>query len=250
MLEAALRVVEAAREMRLVRKEGRTLSELPVLELALAIEGLRVAIEAFDRDTSESSSVAPEPKPDWASPPQMDDEGYRAKHPSPSSDFTLRGDAEAEDVLDQKEVAPEPVLNPPKERAERSIPEDYAMRIRNSANAGGLALGVTGILEGDEYADELTLSLDTISEKLQYAAHKVGWNPRLRALAEAARRVQNNLHVEMEDGGRWVRVPAAKWGALSVAIAEAALDQDVTIAPPRPASREPVPLPSPKPRSW
>lgn len=249
MLEAALKVVEAARELRLVRKDGRTLSELPHLDLALAIDGLRLAIETFDRETSEAvSGPVLQPKPEWASPPQMDDDGFREKQLLLSDDPRPAPEMEPEPGMEGEKPEPEP--EPRESRKPKAVPEALALRIKAAAGPGtpGLDMGEEGVFfDGDESAADLMLSIGSINDKLGYAVGKVGWSPRLRALAEAARIAQNNMYIEVENGNQWVRVPAANWGTLSVAIAEAALDQDLSIALPHPAPREPAPLPAPKP---
>lgn len=249
MLDEALKVVEAARQMRLVRKDGRTLSELPHLDLAVAIEGMRAAIEAFDRETGASNAgPAPAAKPEWASPPQMADEGYRERHLGPHPGYAPDPAPEEEPSIDGDSDLSMPEDRPTEPRPPRLAPEALAAAGAAATLAPALDIGDEGaFFDGDESAADLMLSINTINDKLGYAVCKVGWSPRLRALAEAARIAQHNMYIEVEDGHRWVRVPAANWGTLTVAIAEAALDQDLSVAFPKYDPKEPAPLPAPKP---
>lgn len=236
MLEQALKVIEAARLMKLVRKKGRTISDLPPLELARAIDGLRQAIEQFDRETgTESGSPTPAPKPEWATPPVPEDE-----LPVPKLNLTPEYvDPEAEIELELRaspEREPEPCKPTPEMPAPvpASAVASMAMSPRVRGTNRNLDLGDDGaFFDGDESAADLLLAIDSINDKLAFAVTKVGWSPRLRALAEAARIAQNNMYIEVDNAHGWVRVPAHNWGTLTVAIAEAALDQDLSIALPK-----------------
>lgn len=237
MLDAALKVIDAARSMKLVSKGGRTMSELPHLDLALAIESVRLALESFDRETAASvRSPAPIPKPDWASPPQMNDDGFIVRDVNLAPEYveqplpeTAEALIEAEEALEREQ---EDAPSGPRMPILRAV---AAAAAREGLNPVGLDMGDEGaFFDGDESAGDLLLAIDSINDKLAYAVGKVGWSPRLRALAEAARIAQNNMYIEVEGDRGWVRVPAHNWGTLSVAIAEAALDQDLSIALPRP----------------
>lgn len=234
MLEAALKVIDAARAMRLVRKGGRTTSELQHLDLARAIDGLRLSIEAFDRETGTAvRDPAPAHKPDFAAPPQLDDEGFLVQEVNLSPEYL---DSAPEAVLSQ-DLAGNPDDDDLGSEPETVVP----LPSRKAVFSPGQErhdLGDEGaFFDGDESAADLLLAIDSINDKLAYAVSKVGWSPRLRALAEAARIAQNNMYIEVENGNGFVRVPAHNWGTLTVAIAEAALDQDLSIALPRPSPR-------------
>lgn len=238
MLDNALKVIEAVRSMRLVRKGGRTSSELAQLDLAKAIDGLRAALESFDRETGTAAgSPVPAPKPEWATPPEPEGMAHpklnlAPEYAEPMPQMSPEAIVEA---LEAGKKVPSPDFSP-----ELPVPVLVRKPSRGISNTStsNLDLGDDGaFFDGDESAADLLLAIDSINDKLAFAVTKVGWSPRLRALAEAARIAQNNMYIEVDNAQGWVRVPAHNWGTLSVAIAEAALDQDLTIALPKPRPR-------------
>lgn len=247
MLEAALKVVEAARSLKLVRKGRKTASELPAMELARAIDVLRMAVEAFDRETGagrDAKGPAPAPRPDYATPPQIEDEGFVARQRMVAR---IKGLEASPEETPMEEAAPEadPDARPadPDTSGRPVVPADAVPAPGPAREAGpGHDFAEEGLFfDGDESAADLLLVMEAIDQKLAYAVSKVGWSPRLRALAAAQRIAFENMFIEVDGPRGWVRIPARNWGTLSLAIAEAALDQDLSLALPKPAPKEPGP---------
>ena len=144
---------------------------------------------------------------------------------------------------------PQASLDPEAEIQPESLPQDHVPAVLvipmpvaapPPEHVPGHDLGGEGLFfDGDESAADLLQSMEAIDAKLAYAVNKVGWSPRLRALAAAQRIANANMFIEVDGPGGWVRIPARNWGTLTLAIAEAALDQDLTLALPRPRPREP-----------
>jgi len=238
MLEAALKVVEAARSLRLVHEAGRTRSELSHLELARAIDALRASVDVFDRETgrgSDTKDPAPAARPGFAAPPQLEDEGFVLKErmvarikgvaPFPEMEPEAVEALEAQAASESRPSEPVPEAAPP---VPLPVPP---LATGGHDPADGLEEGL--FHDGDESAADLMRTMEAIDAKLAYAVSKVGWSPRLRALAAAQRIAFENMFIEVDGPGGWVRIPARNWGTLTVAIAEAALDQDLSLALPR-----------------
>lgn len=253
MLEAALRVVETARSLKLVQRDGKTSSDLSSLELARAIDGLRAAIEAFDAETGagrETGVPKPAAKPDFAAPPQIEDDGFAARRQMLARIKAMQAPPDAS----EEPVLPDPVPVPAGEDHEGPAEPSPAMESGSASDPSPRHdFAEEGLFfDGDESAADLLLTMEAIDQKLAYAVAKVGWSPRLRALAAAQRIAHANMFIEVDGPGGWVRIPARNWGTLSLAIAEAALDQDLSLALPAPRPREPRPeydLPVPRPKS-
>lgn len=241
MLEAALKVIDSARSLRLVQKGGRTRSELPDLDLARAIEALRQAVETFDRETgTETSGKAPAPvaRPDFAVPPQLDDDGFVIREAMLER---VRG-GQAAVLVHPDGLLPDPEPAAPNQEPEPqvSLPAPAPLPPMAPERTPGHDLGGEGLFfDGDESAADLLQSMNAIDAKLAFAVSKVGWSPRLRALAAAQRIAHANMFIEVDGPGGWVRIPARNWGTLTLAIAEAALDQDLSLALPAPRPKEP-----------
>lgn len=241
MLHQALAVVEAARELKLIRNGRRTASELDRLSLALALEGLREALEWFDRETAQGMGTpSPGARPEFATPPQLDDTAF----------------VEQQTVIEHR-LAPEAVSSgaPPAPAAEEPLPEREHPRTASfsphiSIPAASLTAAVSyintsadlsdvGFDDGVESVSDFLEALDNISDALEYAVKRVGWTPRLRALAEAANVARRKMILDVGDNGYFIRIPAGSWASLSVAIADAAMDRD---------NKYTVPVPTPRPR--
>lgn len=254
MLDQALKVVEAARALQLTYVNGKTTSDLDMRTMALALDGLRKSIENFDAITSYSAGeMAIKHRPEFSVPLQMADDGYveDLREINPTAEMKL--EAKAEKTLEAEEVSeleekqelkktieeeskvlaalPKPVL------AAAVLSRMTARPARKGPGGNTVDLGDGVFYDGDESASDLLLAMDAINDKLTYAVRKIGWSPRLRQMAMALRRAQENLTIEMKGEHGYVTVPAHQWGTLSVAIAEAALNQDLTIALPQPKPR-------------
>lgn len=243
MLNLAIRVVEAARGLKLEQKNGRTAPALGSQEELLnALSNLKQAIDNFDDQVAFAlPALDLKHRPDFATPPQIDDEGVNdldvkipTSHPKNFVDLDLQ------DVSINNAIKPEL-----KKKMETFIPKPVlaaavmtGLVSKLKPDNSSYDLGGDGVFyDGDESAADLMLAMEAINDKLTFAVSKVGWTPRLRAMAEAMRTAQNNSFIEVKNGQNWVRVPAHSWGTLTVSIAEAALDQDLTIALPQPKPR-------------
>lgn len=218
MLDEALKVVEAARRLRLSDADGRTVSALDPAALHAAMADLREAIEGFDAATSESES------------PGL--RIHRRMTPAVSPSRTSGGgpDGPEATVADLRALlgleARAPVTRPDSVAAGPASPQVAQDPSHDFVGDGAF-------FDGGESAADLIRAADAIDAKLAYAVSKVGWSPRLRALAAAQRIALEHTFIEVEDGKNWVRIPGYVWGTLTVSIAQAALDQDLTLALPR-----------------
>lgn len=238
MLDQALRVVEAARAMGLVNDGRVTRSTLDKLPLARAIGGLWEALEAFDRETGRGFGSPGGPggvpayhaRPDFATPPQLDDRAFAARQDAIDMRAALPGMVPVPDDAPEPETSP---VSPPARPSTVSTSPASVLSIPASSWPEAKAfldeaadLGDGALFDGAENVGDFLLSLDAISDKLEYAVAKVGWTPRLRALAEAANVARNKMFLEVAEDGYFVRVPAESWGSLSVAMADAVSDFD------------------------
>lgn len=240
MLEQALKVVEAARAMKLERKgklSGSAITDR--LTLAKAIDGLREAIEEFDAETARGlSSPAHIARPDFATPPQLDERGFverqdiiEARTATPG----LTPSPEAEEVEELSETGPEFAATMKAFTPSISIPAaslTAGMDYLNTADLGDMEFN-----DGTESVADFLESLDAIQDKLEHVVAKVGWTPRLRALAEAANVAKRKMFLDVAHDGYFVRIPAHSWSTLTVALADAVTDRDnnMTIPVPKPA---------------
>nr|WP_250807931.1 hypothetical protein [Neorhizobium tomejilense] len=244
MLDQALRVVEAARRLKLERKGKTSASALTDrVTLALAIDGLREAIEDFDRETAQGlSSPSHQPRPDFATPPQLNEEGFVEKQELIDTRAATPG------MVPEPDLAPEPdfMEDRPEFTAGSSRTFAPGVSIPAASMVAGMDyinttdLGDFEFNDGGESVADFLESLDAISDKLQYAVAKVGWSPRLRALAEAANIARSKMFLEVSHDGYFIRVPAQNWSTMTVALADAVMDRDNNF-------KIPVPIPKPAP---
>ena len=240
MLDQALKVVEAARGLRLEQKGKTTGSSLEKNKLSRSIEALRKSLEDFDQETGfglkEPVNVF---RPDFASPPQLDEDGFieaqqiieeghsvSVAPPHPELVDT------AEDEL-KKDSTSKPISTTPEAVPRMLIPAMSARAAREYFDASD-DLGDNEINDGAESVGDFLISLDLISDKLEYAVARVGWTPRLRALAEAANIARNKMTLDVSDGNCYARVPADTWAMLTISIVDAVMDMDNKLSIPAP----------------
>lgn len=226
MLDEALRVVEAARAMRLEKKgklSGSAITDK--LALAKAIDGLREAIEVFDRATGQGlGTPAYQARPDFATPPQFDDQGFVEKQELIDTRAALPGMVP---VADELEPEAEPTFEAPRPASPSpriSIPAGSAEAALDYLNT--VDLGDMEFNDGTESVGDFLEALDMIADKLEHAVAKVGWTPRLRALAEAANVAKRKMFLEVGNDGYFIRIPAHSWSSLTIALADAVTDRD------------------------
>ncbi|MBY3433229.1 hypothetical protein HFN89_03420 [Rhizobium laguerreae] len=241
MLDQALKVIEAARALRLEKKGKLSGSGLTdKLALARAIDGLREAIEQFDRLTGQGMGTPGyQARPDFATPPQFDDRAFVERQELIDTRAALPGMVPEPD-------APEPEFEP--EFREPIAPSpSFAPSISIPAGNAGMALeylssvdlGDMEFNDGAETVGDFLEALDMISDKLQHAVAKVGWTPRLRALAEAANVAKRKMFLDVAHDGYYIRIPAHSWSSLTVALADAVTARDNNLT---------IPVPTPQPR--
>lgn len=242
MLDEALKVVEAARALRLEKRGKLSASGISdKLALAMAIDGLREAIEAFDRATGQGlGTPAYQARPDFATPPQFDDHGF----------------VEKQELIDTRAALPGMVPPPSEPEPEAEIEPAFEPTRAPSYTPGGIMipagsagaaleylstadLGDMEFNDGTESVGDFLEALDMIADKLQHAVAKVGWTPRLRALAEAANVAKRKMFLEVGNDGYFIRIPAHSWSSLTVALADAVTDRD---------NRLTIPVPTIKPK--
>jgi hypothetical protein len=244
MLRESLKVVEAARQLKLTLREGRTFADIkdPV-ELAFAIDGLRNSIESFD-DATGKGRRRPQPlaKPDFATPPQMNDDGYvedmeaAAGEDHPGSDFTSDVDDDLEEDLEAREeaerqrakngmiaavAAAAPVMFPLRAGLKPSdLPDD----------------AVEGSFIADESVEQLEAGLDMIEDRLGFAVRRDGWSTRLKGLAEAAVTAIGalDLLVDREREETWVAMPTQAFSDLMRHVTDVSVNHDLSISLPVP----------------
>lgn len=227
MLDEALRVVAAARAMRLEKKgklSGSAITDK--LALAKAIDGLREAIEEFDRATGQGlGTPAYRARPDFATPPQFDDRGFVEKQEFIDTRSALPGMVPVSDD-------PEPEIEPTLERSRTPSFSPSSISIPAGSAAAALEylstvdLGDMEFNDGTESVGDFLEALDLIADKLEHAVAKVGWTPRLRALAEAANAAKQKMFLEVGNDGYSIRIPAHSWSSLTIALADAVTDRD------------------------
>lgn len=251
MQNYALKVVDAVRAMKLVHRNGKTISELDLKPLAMALDGVRKAIEEFDTNTGYTAGdFQMKHRPEFAVPLQMADDGYidDIREHSPSLEMKLEMQAELEDevevALEEKELedvkksmvqAPDDVIDISEPIIAAAVLSHMTAKPgMNKARRKKLSQVGNGVFyDGDQYVNELRLAVNSINDKLTHAVRKIGWNPRLRRLADALRNAQDNFSLEMKGGQSFVRIPSDRWAVLSKAIAESALNQDLTVHLPK-----------------
>lgn len=240
MLEQALRVVEAARGLKLERRgkvSGSAISDK--LALAVAIDGLREAIDVFDKETSQGlGTPGYVARPDFATPPQLDERGF----------------IEKQEMIEAQTMSPgiEPVFVNTPEIAPEDVPDVVpsmtfapTLSIPAASHAAGMEylnkadLGDMEFNDGTESVADFLECLDAISDKLNHVVAKIGWTPRLRGLAEAANVAKRKMFLDVAHDGYYIRVPAQSWSTLTVAIADAVTARDNKLT---------IPVPTPKPR--
>lgn len=249
MLDEALKVVEAARALRLERKgrvSGSAITDK--VFLATAIDNLRAAIEEFDRVTGQGlGTPGYQPRPDFATPPQLDDPGF-VEH----QHFIDTRVAQPGMVPEPHHIEGEPDLAAPELRSTPTAPSPTfapGISIPATTAAAGMAylstadLGDMELNDGTESVADFLESLDAISDKLEHVVAKVGWTPRLRALAEAANVAKRKMFLDVAHDGYYIRIPAHSWSSLTVALADAVTERDNKMTIPVP-NHLPVPKPS------
>jgi hypothetical protein len=227
MLKEALKVVEAARALRLEKKgklSGSVISDK--LSLAKAIDGLREALEAFDIDTGQGlGTPAYQARPDFATPPQFDDRGFVEKQELIDTRAALPGMVP---VSDDPELEMEGIFDAP--RPASPSPRNISIPAGSAGEAlaylSTIDLGDMEFNDGNESVGDFLEALDMIADKLEHAVAKVGWTPRLRALAEAANVAKRKMFLEVGNDGYFIRIPAHSWSSLTIALADAVTDRD------------------------
>ena len=253
MLREALRVVEAARHMKLVQKSDRTVSDVrdPV-ELALAVEGIRQALEAFDAASS-GHRPASLNRPEFATPPQMDDDAYSLAQ----EEAELANDGVVEDmehpVLDMDDV--DELERRDEERRAREQTAVIAAVTAAAPRLFPLRAGIRpsdlpddaidGVFLSDDTIEQLEMGLDLIEDRLGFAVRKSGWSFKLRGLAEAATRAIGSLDllVDAERDDTWVAMPSQAFSDLMKHVTDVSLNHELNISLPAPTVERPRPAP-------
>jgi hypothetical protein len=242
MLRESLKVVEAARQLKLTFRDGRTIADIkdPV-ELAFAIEALRSSLQSFDDATGRGhGSPQPKAKPDFATPPQMDDDGFTEDMAEASDDLGIDfvpgdEDGEEKDLEAQEEAereqaratmvnavsAASPILFPLRAGLKPSdIPDD----------------AVDGVFLADDTVEQLEIGLDMIEDRLGVAVRKTGWSYRLRGLAEAAVQAIGSLDllVDKEREETWVAMPSQSFSDLMKHVTNVSVNHDLNVTLPAP----------------
>lgn len=227
MLDESLKVVEAARQLRLVVRDDKTVSEADTMSLALAIDALRRSLENFDATTGAARGRAsPLVRPDFATPPQMDDEGFHVVDMNLSPDYTPEQEADIREDLEEEM----------EERAEEAREADQPVHVaragagptivalrseRNPEIANG---SVEGVFVTDASIERLEKGLDLIEDRLGYAVRKSGWSPRLTGLAELAVRAIEKMDLMIDENRKEPAavVPASSMMALLSVVTDVA----------------------------
>lgn len=245
MLRESLKVVEAARQLKLTIKDGRTFADIrdPV-ELAFAIDALRNSLESFD-DATGKGRRRPQPlaKPDFATPPQMNDDGFiedmeaAAGEDHPGAEFTsdiedddLEEDLEAREEEDRERVrngmiaavaAAAPVMFPLRAGLKPSdLPDDV----------------VEGPFIADDSVEQLEIGLDMIEDRLGFAVRRDGWSSRLKGLAESAVQAIGSLDllVDQQREETWVAMPTQAFSDLMRHVTDVSVNHELNISLPVP----------------
>lgn len=243
MLDAALKVVEAARALGLIEQGGITRSPLDRHSLAHNLSGLRLAIEAFDHETA-SGFHTPDlvARPNFATPPQLDDQGVHDVHINltpeflPGPEAALRRDVLKDDPDDKLSVElkgasvgklPLEVLAAP------LVIKGMRRSSRPGLDADYSDLDDTLLFDNDESVGDFMIAIDRIEDKMGYVIQKNGWNPRLKSLAHAVMEMRKRLILEIRQEGVMITIPAHVFSGLTSTIADAVLDADMRMLVPK-----------------
>jgi hypothetical protein len=240
MLQEALKVVEAARQLGLLEKNGKTYSPLTHIELAINLEGLRQAIEAFDKFTElGQEGLGDSHKPGFSTPPQLDDEGMAPPSMALTPKFFPGEFDDMENRFKDKDLAAETNLKKTDDlkRLEEHIFKSIMIPAsRREAKFGQIAdysdLSDNLLFDNDESVGDFLLAIDRIDDKLGLYASKHGWSPRLRALAQAGLEMRKRLILEIREGGIYLTIPAHVFSGLTATIADAVADRDMRMMVP------------------
>lgn len=245
MLTESLKVVEAVRQMKLVVKNDRTVADhSDPVELAFAIDAVRRALEHFDESVASGRGrPATIARPDFATPPQMDDVGFDVVDHNLSPEYTPEQEA---DILE----------NEMEETNDQIEEREQTERLRMAGLAAVAVVGAPVVFPlrsglrpsdlGDEFTDDvfisddtveqLELGLDLIEDRLGFAVRRVGWSPRLKGLAEAAIQAmgQLDLLVDKERDEASISMPAQSFSDLMRHITDVTVNHDLKISLPVP----------------
>lgn len=231
MLDESLKVVEAARQLKLIVKDDKTVSEADPMSLALAIDGLRRSIESFDAATGVGRGRAsPLARPDFATPPQMNDDGFDVVDLNLSPEFTP--DQEADLLGAAEEEREEEALEEERDADRTDQPMHVAragtgptiLALRSERNPEIVGEPIDGVFVTDDSIEKLEMGLDLIEDRLGFAVRKSGWSPKLRGLAELANRAigQMDLMIDEERKEPSAVVPVSTMTALLSVVADVA----------------------------
>lgn len=248
MLSESLKVVEAVRQLRLVVRNDRTIADVsdPV-ELAFSIDAVRRALETFDESVRNGRGRASiQARPDFATPPQMDDDGFDVVDHNLSAEYTPEREA---DILESELEETEDQIEA-REEAERlrmagiaavavagAAPVVFPLRtgLRPSDLEDDL---VDGVFVSDDTVEQLEMGLDLIEDRLGFAVRRVGWSPRLKGLAEAAIQALGHLDllVDKERDEASISMPAQSFSDLMRHVTDVTVNHDlkITLPVPRP----------------
>ena len=240
MLKWALDVVEAAKSLRLEQKGSKTGSALASQDLANSIDNLRQALEIFDQETSQQlNAPANNFKPEFSTPPQLDEKGSIENQIKLDHSLSIDNPAPSPEEISQlEEIQENPsekqtLIYSPRPTSRLLIPASSAVVAKEYLDTS-LDLGDMEINDGAESVHDFLMSLDAISDKLEYAVARVGWTPRLRALAEAANIARARMSLDISPDDCYVRVPVDQWSNMMSAVADASLDMDNKLNIPTP----------------
>lgn len=232
MLNLALGVVDAARQLGLIEVDGTTKPQIEGFALEGALRELRLAIEAFDAGAPDVRLLPdPEPlhRPDFAVPPQLFDEGYEPDHTSlndaPHPDVVEQELEEELEADENNALTRKPSSPSSAQSRESGYPSDPRPHLK--------------IGEGEFFAveasdDEILEAIELLSDKLGYAVKKVGWTPRLRKLAMAARAAMRKVApAGNRYESRYMLMPREDFLQLSLVLTEAVIDMDVELPKPK-----------------
>lgn len=243
MLKDSLKVVEAARQLRLTLHGDRTIADIrdPV-ELAFAIDALRRSLEAFDERTGAGrgrpTAIS---RPDFATPPQMNDDGYVADLAAMEGDYTegsvdhALGDDDIEELEEREEADRQKAVADMVTAMSGVAPMIFPLRagLRPSDVPDD---AIDGVFVADETVEQLEMGLDLIEDRLGFAVAKAGWSYRLKGLAEAARQAIGSLDllVDKEREETWVAMPTQSFSNLMKHVTDVSVNHDLKISLPVP----------------
>jgi hypothetical protein len=242
MLESALKVVEAARALGLMEENGITKSPLDRHTLARNLSKLRAAIETFDYETAASFSTPDmAPRPGFATPPQLDDEGVDELDINLTPDFQPGIDAALRrDVVKDTDPSLENSVTQVSTATKslEKLPEAIVVPGMRRPSLPGRAADYSDIddtllFDNDESVGDFMLAIDRIEDKMGYAVMKNGWSPRLKNLAHAVMEMRKRLILEVRQDGILVTIPAHVFSGLTSTIADAVLDADMKMLVPQ-----------------